>query len=78
MGAGDGEGGTVTALRGCPYCPRFMRWNQYACDECNGTNGRESYRKRSTNLAACLRDAAVEEMRVRAAVDRVLDMWSLA
>ena len=28
-------------------------------------------------LAANLRDAAVEEMRVRAAVERVRDMWSL-
>ena len=24
----------VSALRGCPYCSRYMRWDQLACDEC--------------------------------------------
>ena len=61
----------MTAMRGCPYCNGWMRWNQYACNECSGENTRKSYRERSKNLAACLRDAATEEMRVRVACARM-------
>ncbi len=49
--------------------------DQFRCAECSGENSRLSYRKRSTNLSACLREAALEEMRVRAAVDRVCGVW---
>lgn len=61
----------MTALRGCPYCNGWMRWSQYSCNECNGTNTRESYQKRSANLFVCLYAAAVEEMRVRCAIARM-------
>ena len=61
----------MTALVGCPYCNGWMRWNQFACNECNGTNSRESYRKRTANLYAGLYAAAVEELRFRATWRRI-------
>lgn len=60
----------MTALRGCPYCKGFMRWDQYACNECNGTNSREAYKKRTAVLVANLNAAAWEEMRARYLLDR--------
>lgn len=69
----------MVALRQCPLCETGVcRWDRYCCSECSGENARRSYKERSANLAACLRDAATEEMRVRAAVERVRDTWSLA
>lgn len=63
----------MTALRGCPYCNGFMRWDQFACNECNGTNSRESYDKRTSILVASLKAAAWEEMRTRHVLGRVQD-----
>lgn len=61
----------MTALRGCPYCKGWMRYDQYACNECNGTNSRESYRKRIANLNCGLHAAAIEELRVRTTMQRI-------
>lgn len=61
----------MTALRGCPCCNGWMRYDQLACNECNGTNSRESYRKRIANLNGGLHAAAIEELRTRAAMQRI-------
>ncbi len=63
----------MTALRGCPFCSGWMRWNQHACNECSGKNSRESYRERTAALAQCIAVAAVEEMRFRYTFARMLD-----
>lgn len=41
------------------------------CNECSGENSRRSYRERTATLHANLYAAALEELRVRAAVDRM-------
>jgi len=63
----------VSALRGCPYCSRYMRWDQLACDECSGASSRRSYRERTGNLVACITAAAVEEARYRHTIARLWD-----
>lgn len=56
-------------MNGC-RCGRWKRGTEAVCDECSGENARRSYADRSAALAACLCAAAVEELRVRAAVAR--------
>lgn len=41
------------------------------CRECSGENSRISYERRSRALASNLHAAAIEELRMRAAVERV-------
>ena len=60
----------MAAMNKC-RCGQWKRWDAYACDDCNGSNTRRSCRERTANLGASLYSAAVEELRVRAAVARI-------
>ena len=60
----------MACIDSCRYCGGAKRCAAFSCDECNGTNTRNSIRKRTTNLAVGLYAAALEELRVRAAVRR--------
>ncbi len=61
----------MSAMNRCNFCERYKRWNDYSCNECNGTNDRKSYLERSLNLARCIADAAIEEARFKATVGRM-------
>lgn len=56
---------------GGPDCRGWKPCHQYACDDCNGVNAGRSYTGRTSNLAACLRFAALEEMRTRYVLSRI-------
>jgi hypothetical protein len=68
MGAGLRKGGAVS---GCPWC---LHPKHAVCR----LDRQVEWRQRVGILAANIRAAALEEMRVRAAVERVRDMWSMA
>lgn len=57
-------------MNGC-QCGGWKRGSALYCSECNGTNNQRRYSKRVGALASCLTAAALEELRVRAAVSRV-------
>ena len=67
-------------LNACPNCNGFKRGRDLICSECSGANSLGSYVRQTANLATGLHMAALEEMRVRAAVRRVeqsLRLWGL-
>ena len=57
-------------MNGC-RCGGWKRGQDGVCAECSGENTRRSYRERTANLSVSLYAAAVEELRVRAAVARI-------
>jgi DnaJ-class molecular chaperone len=64
----------------CSGCKGWKSGQKVLCDECSGANTRRSYVQQTANLAVGLHMAALEEMRVRAAVRRVeqsLRLWGL-
>lgn len=57
-------------MDGC-RCGRWKSGRDAVCSECSGESSRRSYDNRTGMLASNLRVAALEELRVRAAVERV-------